>query len=294
MKEQDYAQLSRRARRLQLAARSLVKSLRIGNFHSMYYGQGIEFSGVREYLRGDDVRAIDWNVTARLGKPYVKLFAEDRELNIFLVIDRSLSMNTGSHGKTRLEAAIETGELLTLVAEQSSSPVGAVFFSNRIEFALSPKGGKNTVQLLLSQFENYEPTKKRGSHLVNALTGTGKLLRKRSLIFIISDFRVGEWKKPFSYLAQRHDVIALRVSDPIDVELPDTGSLPFTDTETGKRCIFPTSSSLFRREWREAEEARVEKWKEDCVRYGGVPLILSTTDDPVLVLSRYFASRERR
>ena len=138
MKEQDYTQLSRRARRLQLAARSLVKSLRIGNFHSMYYGQGIEFNGVREYLRGDDVRAIDWNVTARLGKPYVKLFAEDRELNIFLVIDRSLSMYTGSHGKTRLDAAVETGELLTLVAEQSSSPVGAVFFSNRIEFALAP------------------------------------------------------------------------------------------------------------------------------------------------------------
>ena len=174
--EQDYTQLSRRAKRLQLAARTLVKSLRLGNFHSMYYGQGIEFCGVRDYLRGDDVRAIDWNVTARLGKPYVKLFSEDRELQIFLVVDRSLSMHTGTLSRTRLDAAVETAELLTLVAEQSSSPVGAVLFSSEIEFALAPKGGKNTVQLILSRLDNYEGCKKRGSHLAAALQCSGKIL----------------------------------------------------------------------------------------------------------------------
>lgn len=292
--EQDYTQLSRRAKRLQLAARTLVKSLRLGNFHSMYYGQGIEFCGVRDYLRGDDVRAIDWNVTARLGKPYVKLFSEDRELQIFLVVDRSLSMHTGTFSRTRLDAAVETAELLTLVAEQSSSPVGAVLFSSEIEFALAPKGGKNTVQLILSRLDNYEGCKKRGSHLAAALQGSGKILRKRALIFVLSDFRAGGWRKPFSYLAGRHDVIALRISDPIDSELPDTGSIPFTDIETLKRAIFPTSSGVFRRAWRDAERERIEKWKEECIRCGGVPLELSTADDPVLVLSRYFASRERR
>ena len=292
--EQDYTQLSRRAKRLQLAARTLVKSLRLGNFHSMYYGQGIEFCGVRDYLRGDDVRAIDWNVTARLGKPYVKLFSEDRELQIFLVVDRSLSMHTGTLSRTRLDAAVETAELLTLVAEQSSSPVGAVLFSSEIEFALAPKGGKNTVQLILSRLDNYEGCKKRGSHLAAALQGSGKILRKRALIFVLSDFRAGGWRKPFSYLAGRHDVIAVRISDPIDSELPDTGSIPFTDIETLKRAIFPTSSGVFRRAWRDAERERIEKWKEECIRCGGVPLELSTADDPVLVLSRYFASRERR
>ncbi len=292
--EQDYTQLSRRAKRLQLAARTLVKSLRLGNFHSMYYGQGIEFCGVRDYLRGDDVRAIDWNVTARLGKPYVKLFSEDRELQIFLVVDRSLSMHTGTFSRTRLDAAVETAELLTLVAEQSSSPVGAVLFSSEIEFALAPKGGKNTVQLILSRLDNYEGCKKRGSHLAAALQGSGKILRKRALVFVLSDFRAGGWRKPFSYLAGRHDVIAVRISDPIDSELPDTGSIPFTDIETLKRAIFPTSSGVFRRAWRDAERERIEKWKEECIRCGGVPLELSTADDPVLVLSRYFASRERR
>ena len=291
--EQDYTQLSRRAKRLQLAARTLVKSLRLGNFHSMYYGQGIEFCGVRDYLRGDDVRAIDWNVTARLGKPYVKLFSEDRELQIFLVVDRSLSMHTGTLSRTRLDAAVETAELLTLVAEQSSSPVGAVLFSSEIEFALAPKGGKNTVQLILSRLDNYEGCKKRGSHLAAALQGSGKILRKRALVFVLSDFRAGGWRKPFSYLAGRHDVIAVRISDPIDSELPDTGSIPFTDIETLKRAIFPTSSGVFRRAWRDAERERIEKWKEECIRCG-VPLELSTADDPVLVLSRYFASRERR
>ena len=292
--EQDYTQLSRRAKRLQLAARTLVKSLRLGNFHSMYYGQGIEFCGVRDYLRGDDVRAIDWNVTARLGKPYVKLFSEDRELQIFLVVDRSLSMHTGTLSRTRLDAAVETAELLTLVAEQSSSPVGAVLFSSEIEFALAPKGGKNTVQLILSRLDNYEGCKKRGSHLAAALQGSGKILRKRALVFVLSDFRAGGWRKPFSYLAGRHDVIAVRISDPIDSELPDTGSIPFTDIETLKRAIFPTSSGVFRRAWRDAERERIEKWKEECIRCGGFPLELSTADDPVLVLSRYFASRERR
>ena len=292
--EQDYTQLSRRAKRLQLAARTLVKSLRLGNFHSMYYGQGIEFCGVRDYLRGGDVRAIDWNVTARLGKPYVKLFSEDRELQIFLVVDRSLSMHTGTLSRTRLDAAVETAELLTLVAEQSSSPVGAVLFSSEIEFALAPKGGKNTVQLILSRLDNYEGCKKRGSHLAAALQGSGKILRKRALVFVLSDFRAGGWRKPFSYLAGRHDVIAVRISDPIDSELPDTGSIPFTDIETLKRAIFPTSSGVFRRAWRDAERERIEKWKEECIRCGGVPLELSTADDPVLVLSRYFASRERR
>jgi len=292
--EQDYTQLSRRAKRLQLAARTLVKSLRLGNFHSMYYGQGIEFCGVRDYLRGDDVRAIDWNVTARLGKPYVKLFSEDRELQIFLVVDRSLSMHTGTLSRTRLDAAVETAELLTLVAEQSSSPVGAVLFSSEIEFALAPKGGKNTVQLILSRLDNYEGCKKRGSHLAAALQGSGKILRKRALVFVLSDFRAGGWRKPFSYLAGRHDVIAVRISDPIDSELPDTGSIPFTDIETLKRAIFPTSSGVFRRAWRDAERERIEKWKEECIRCGGVPLELSTAEDPVLVLSRYFASRERR
>ena len=292
--EQDYTQLSRRARRLQLAARTLVKSLRLGNFHSMYYGQGIEFCGVRDYLRGDDVRAIDWNVTARLGKPYVKLFSEDRELQIFLVVDRSLSMHTGTLGRTRLDAAEETAELLTLVAEQSSSPVGAVLFSSEIEFAIAPKGGKNTVQLILSELDNYAGCKKRGSHLVNALQGSAKLLRKRALIFVLSDFRVGGWKKSLSFLAGKHDVIALRISDPIDTELPDTGSIPFTDPETLRRVILPTSSGIFRRSWRDAERERTEKWKEDCIRCGGVPLELSTADDPVLVLTRYFSSRERR
>ena len=292
--EQDYTQLSRRARRLQLAARALVKSLRLGNFHSMYYGQGIEFCGVRDYLRGDDVRAIDWNVTARLGKPYVKLFSEDRELQIFLVVDRSLSMHTGSALRTRLDAATETAELLTLVAEQSASPVGAVIFSSEIEFAIAPKGGRNTVQLLLSELDNYDGCKKRGSHLVNALQGSAKLLKKRALVFVLSDFRAGGWKKPLSFLAGKHDVIAVRISDPIDSELPDTGAIPFTDPETLRRAIFPTSSPLFRRTWRDAERNRVEKWKEECIRCGGVPLYLSTEDDPVLVLTRYFASRERR
>src|SRR5574344_1216575 len=146
--------LVRRAALLRLTARSLADSMRSGGFRSLYRGQGIEFNGVREYLPGDDVRTIDWNVTARMDKPYVKLFEEERELPVFLVIDRSLSMNTGSAGRSRLQTACETGALLTLAAEQNQSPVGAVFFDGKIGFSCAPKSGKDRAMLLLTHFDD--------------------------------------------------------------------------------------------------------------------------------------------
>ena len=281
-----------RAAYLRITTRSLATALQSGAFRSLYHGQGVEFSGVREYLRGDDVRAIDWNVTARTAKPFVKIFEEERELQIFLIVDRSLSMYSGTKGRSRLETASETAALLTLAAEHNGNAVGAVLFGNRIEFSCKPKSGQTQTMFLLSKFDEYPEQVSKGSVLENAITGAGRLLRKRSLVFVISDFRVKGWEDSFAYLAERHDVVAVRITDPSDSVLPEMGSVVFEDPEKQVKRIFPTSSRLFRSQWKEEGLMRAKRWQDACIRHGGVPLVISTSDDPLIELSSFFAKRE--
>lgn len=285
--------LIQKAALLRITTKTLANSLQNGSFKSLYHGQGIEFSGVREYLRGDDVRLIDWNVTARSGKPYVKIFEEERELQIFLVIDRSLSMQTGSRGKSRLQTAMEISALLTLAAENNANPVGAVLFGGDIEFVCSPKSGQTQSMILLSQFDRKPENKKRGSVLANALTGAGKILKKRSLIFVISDFRMRDWEDPLVHLASRHDVVCVRIGDPSDYSLPEMGAIPFTDPENGIKKLLPTNSKMFRASWREDGRMRQQRWTDACLKHGGYPLKISTNDDALSVLISYFTTREQ-
>ena len=288
----EKSKLAKRASLLHLNALSVAQGMRSGNFKSLYCGQGIEFSGVREYLRGDDVRAIDWNVTARLGKPYVKMFNEERELDVFLVLDESFSMNTGSGLQSRLETAVDCASLLAFAAQQNSSPVGAVVFDGDISFACKPKAGKDQVLLLLSKFEDMEREKVCGSALDNALTGAIKLLKKRSLVIILSDFRTSEWIRPFSQLCSKHDVIAVRITDPLDEKIPEVGTVLFKDSESGKESYLPTSSSTFARQWREYNRQNFVVWQKECLRHGGFPLAISTDSDPVAELTNFFSARK--
>lgn len=284
--------LVRRAAVLRLTARTLAESMRNGSFRSLYRGQGIEFNGVREYLPGDDIRTIDWNVTARMDKPFVKLFEEEQELPVFFVVDRSFSMNTGSSGRSRLALGGEIGALLTLAAEQNASPVGAVFFDGKIGFSCAPKRGREQSMLLLTRFEEIPGDSIPGSVLQKALAGAGRLLRSRCLIFVISDFRIGGWQLPFGRLAEKNDVVAIRIADPQDEYLPDGGSVSFTDIETDKTFLLPTSSAAFRAAWHNDNRSRLEKWKKDCLSHSGYPLVISTEEDPVAVLTRFFMHRE--
>ncbi|MDR3284060.1 MAG: DUF58 domain-containing protein [Treponema sp.] len=282
--------LVRRAARLRLTAISLANSMKSGSFRSLYRGQGMEFAGVREYLRGDDVRAIDWNVTARMGKPFVKLFEEERELVVFLVVDCSASMTAGA--ASRQETAFETGALLALAAEQNGSPVGAALFDGQIRFTLAPKAGRSQVMLLLSRFDNPAGTAARGSALDSALSGAARLLRKRSFVFVISDFRAEGWETPLSVLASRHDVAAIRITSRFDEELPAVGMIPFVDPETGFRQMLPTAQMGFRRKWKEANSRRLDAWYAQCAKNGAFPLIIPAGEDPARQLAAFFASRE--
>ena len=285
--------LAKKASYLHLNSVKLAQGMRFGSFRSLYKGRGIEFSGVREYLDGDDVRLIDWNVTARMGRPFVKQYEEERDLNVLLVVDVSQSMRSGSTGRSRLDVAIECASLLTLASFHNSSPVGTVIFDGDIRFNCVPRSGHDQIMLILSEYEKIGQVQKNGSALDNALLGAQKLLKNRTLILIFSDFRTSSWQESFGRLCQKNDVVAVRIVDPMDEMLPSVGAIPFADSETGYRLVLPTSSTKFRRMWREENDLHMTEWEHECERNGGFPLVLNTSSDPLKELTKFFMIRER-
>lgn len=290
----DYTSLIQKSRYLEIKARSLAEGMKSGNFRSLYRGQGIEMSSVREYIRGDDIRAIDWNITARMGRPYVKVFEEQRELQIFLIIDNSLSMQCpADNQKTKYQQAAETAALLTFAAELNECPVGAVFFDSTINLALPPLWGREQTMLILSNLEKYLNPKNfetlsPGSALDSALNGCGKRLKKRSLVFILSDFRTTGFEKSLGMLAHKNDVVALHIEDQFDEELPAIGTFDFIDAESGVKQTYPTASSRFKKAWKADHEQRIKQFSDLCARHGIMRLGIKNTDDPLWILSNFF------
>lgn len=290
--------LSRRASLLNLSALTLAENLKNGGFKSVFRGQGIEFSDVREYFPGDNVRSIDWNVTARMGKPFIKQYEEDRELNVFLVLDCSKSMIQGTGGKSRLSQGLETAALLLLAAEQNAGAVGAVFFDGEIKFSCPPKSGKKNSMMILSKLEKlengeFDDESVSGSVLPNAIAGASKILKRRSLVFVISDFRAAKWERDFARLAEKHDVVAVKITDKSDFELPETGTISFFDVESGKSTFFPTSSKKFKQSWFEDNRRRNDKWQDFCKKHGAFPLAVSTSEDAAFALTKFFEQKSR-
>ena len=294
MDNNRYSSLVKKASQLRLSALSIAEGIRTGGFRSFLRGQGVEFTGVRDYLYGDDIRNIDWNVTARIGKPYIKLHQEDKDFIVFLIVDQSLSMDTGFASKSRLETANETAALLAFAAEQNSSPVGGVFFDGDVRFSSAPKTGRNQVMLLLSHLDAYSQNRKTGSLLTNSLQGAYQLLKNRSLVVVISDFRVGGYEKALARLATAHDVIAVCITDVSDFELPQAGFLSFIDPETKEKQYLSTSSAAFQKNWNEYGEKRLERWNSLCLKRGVTPLQISTKSDPATVLSKFFSQKEKK
>ena len=282
--------LVKKASYLRITARNLADGMKAGTFRSLYKGQGIEFSGVREYFRGDDIRTIDWNVTARMHHPYVKVFEEERELQIFIIVDNSLSMQIGSGKRTKYEVAAETAALVTIASEMNSCPLGAAFFDGDIHFSTPPKLGREQTMLILSHLDKMKEKEQNGSVLGNAITGAGKMLKKRSLVFIISDFRSADWEKPLTSLAHKNDVVAIRVVDKMDEHLPEVGTAYFTDCESSLVLKLPTASEKFQKEWKSYYDASVHKWQDICIKHGICSAIMKTTDEPLQILTKIFAT----
>lgn len=289
---QNAGVIAEKARLLRLRARTLSDSFHAGASRSFYKGHGADFAGVREYLWGDDVRSVDWNVTARMGKPFIKLFEENRELILFLVVDMSSSMDGGIEGRSRLDAAAETASLLILSSLYNAGPVGAVFFDGEILFSSAPKNKKDHAMLLFSKVNAVPPREQEGTALAQALRGAAKLLKNRSLVAVISDFRCGGYEEELALLSHKHETVGIHISDPFDEEIPACGGLPVADTESGVRAVLPTSSEQFKREWKDFHRRHTERLQNAFVRRGASYMRISVKDDPLYELMRFFSSRK--
>ena len=286
--------LLKKASYLRIVAKDLADLMKAGNFSSLYKGQGVEFAGVRDYIRGDDIRSIDWNVTARMGHPYVKMFDEERELQIFVIVDSSASMQleTGNN-KSKYGVAAEAAALIAMAAEINACPTGAVFFDGEIHFSCKPQSDKENTMKILNHLDKLPEIQSEGSALGSAINGAGKLLKTRSLVFIFSDFRTSDWEKPLISLAHKNNVIALRMKDSYQDELPDIGTMIFEDVESNLRMELPTSSEHFKKAWKNYNNQHENRWQEFCIKHGILPVTMDTKADPLQTLNAVLGKRIR-
>jgi uncharacterized protein (DUF58 family) len=302
----DRREILQKIAALPLIAPSLAEELLAGDFESVFKGQGIEFDEVRRYERGDDVRSIDWNASARFGAPFVKMYREERELTVLILLDTSASMFAGNRGggsgegpensgrPSRYEQGLLAAALIAFSAERTGQRLGALFFDQGIGRVFPPRKGRRHTMAIVSgglRFLEPRPVGKptvRGSNLGAALTGAGRLLKRRSLVAVVSDFFCLNWEQELADLARRHDVIALRITDPLEGELPGLGLVPAEDPETGIRFHAPTAFQSFRSAWTRWHEDRARLWESICRRAGAARLELSTADDVPQRLIRFF------
>ena len=285
----DNDSLLKKASYLRIVARDLAEGMKAGSFRSLYRGQGIEFEGVREYIRGDDIRNIDRNVTARMATPYVKVFEEERELQIFNIVDSSESMRLETTNRTKYAVAAEAAALITIAAEINSCPAGTVLIDGDIHFSCKPKFDKQNTMTILQNLDRLPEITKKGSALASALNGAGKLLTTRSLVFVFSDFRSADWEKSLVALSSKHDVVAMRLHDSYDEELPELGTVVFEDVESGLKMDLPSSSESLKKEWKNYNNGLTNVWHDFCIKHGIMPVILDTKYEPLQVLNQTFA-----
>jgi len=248
-------ELLKRIRQIEIRSRRLVNDLFLGEYLAVFRGRGMEFSEVREYESGDDIRTIDWNVTARLGAPYVKKFVEERELNVVLVVDVSASELFGTGHQTKRELATELAALLSFSAINNNDRVGLVAFSSGIERYVPPAKGTRHVLRLIRELLYLQPSS-QGTSIATALDYVSKVLKRRSTVFLISDFLDRAYTPILRVTARRHDVVAISLIDPRELELPDAGLLELEDAETGDRVLIDSSDPELRRRYQESARAQ--------------------------------------
>jgi len=264
-----------------------------GEYHSIFKGQGLEFSEVRAYQPGDNVKLIDWNVSARMGHPYIKKFEETRELTVMLMIDISRSGSFGTYKKLKREIAAEIGAILALVAIKNNDKVGLLLFSDEVEKYIPPKKGKNSVLRIVREIL-YDQPKHEKTDINNALEYYYKMTKKRSIIFLISDFFDSDYYRNLQIIAQKHDVIAIRILDPREYSIPEVGFITLQDAETGKEIIINSND----RKMREKFEQHIAKEINDfpkMLKKLKIDLIDIRTDaDYIDTLVKFFKERAKK
>lgn len=286
-------EMMRKIRRIQIHTSHIVDDLLAGGWHSAFKGRGIEFEEVRPYQVGDDVRTIDWNVTARAGEPFVKLFREERELSVMLLVDLSASQDFGSHRQTKRELVTELGATLAFSAIKNNDKVGLTLFTDQIEKSLPPRKGTRYVLRLIRELLYREPIG-RATNLRLALEHLNRTASRRSVVFLISDFQDTGFERTLRVTRRKHDVIPMVVRDRRELELPNVGLVRLRDPESGKTIAIDTSSRRHRHAFREWMHRKSEQRDETFRRLGLQPILLRTGDDYVEPLQRFFHRRERQ
>ena len=282
----------KQVKRLELRTRGLVTSLLAGEYRSVFRGLGMEFAEVRAYQHGDDFRAIDWNVSARLAHPFVKTFTEERELTVLLVVDQSGSARFGVP-RTKAEVSTEVAAVLALAAARQNDRVGALLFTDRVERVIPPGKGRRHALRVIRDILAFEPAGK-ATDLAGALTYAARLLGHRAIVVVLSDFAAEGWERPLRRLGTRHEVIAVTVDDPRERLLPDAGWIELEDQETGRRVLVDSGDAGMRARLAAGAEKRRER-RSRALRAAGVEqLVLATDTDYAPALHRAFARRSRR
>jgi uncharacterized protein (DUF58 family) len=280
-------------RKIQIRTSHLVTDIFAGQYQSVFKGRGMEFAEVRLYQPGDEVRTIDWNVTARTGVPHVKRYAEERELTVMLLVDASASTKFASVRQLKSALAAEHGALFAFSAITNNDKVGLVMFSDRIELAVPPRKGTRHVLRVIREVLSLQP-QGRGTDLAGALEHLRTVTKRRSVVFVLSDFLDASAERALRIAARRHDVIAVVLDDPRERELPDVGLVELEEAETGERYVVDTSDARLRKAFAEtAAAARVarDRW----LHAANVDAIMVSTDQPYTeALLRFFRMRERR
>jgi uncharacterized protein (DUF58 family) len=287
------AEIFRKIRRIQITASRMATDVFAGQYRSVFKGRGMEFEEVREYQPGDDIRFIDWNVTARTGHPFIKKFLEERELTIMLLLDMSGSSSFGTVNKLKKHQSVELCSLLAVSAIKNNDNVGMIVFTDRVEKFVPPGKGLNHVLRIIRE-ALYCELRGDGTDITGAIEYLSRVLNRRSVAFIISDFYARDFKKSLSIANKRHDIVAVSITDPRETDLPDIGIVHLEDAETGRDFLLDTSSSAVRKEYH-ANAVRVFEERRRLFRSINVDHIDIRTDVPYdRELYKFFRMRERR
>jgi len=289
----ETSELIKRVRRIEIKTRGLSRNIFAGEYHSAFKGRGMAFSEVREYQFGDDIRNIDWNVTARYNKPFVKIYEEERELTVMLLIDVSGSREFGSMDKLKKNTITEISAILAFSAIQNNDKIGVIFFSDKIEKFIPPKKGRSHILRIISELIDFEP-EARGTDISGAIRYLTNAIKKRCTAFVISDFiqKEATLENALSIGNNRHDIVALRIYDERETELPDIGMIKLKDAETGNYSWIDSSDrkarSIYRKWWTDLSAELDNSFKRSRVDY----VSINTNHDYVKSLISLFKKRE--
>jgi len=286
-------EIIQKVRHIEIRTRGLVNDLFGGEYHSVFKGRGMSFSEVREYQPGDDISLIDWNVTARSNAPYIKIFEEERELTVYLIVDMSRSGNFGTLRRFKNEIAAEIAAVLGFSAIKNNDKVGLILFSDKIEKYVVPKKGKSHVLRVVRELLYHRPKGRRTS-IQNALDFLLKVAKRRSVVFLISDYMDEGYWKSLKVANRKHDLIGIQINDVAESDIPDLGLLKVHDPETNEQFWIDTGSNEERLLFKKEQEEKRIKFNKECDRIKFDLIQISTTSDYVDPLMNYFKRREKR